>query len=128
MKSRRTLSAEILLGQDYRKLSAAAQSLYIYSVMNADDFGFIDETYKFVCTGGYKIDDLRPLCNAGFIIVFPNDVALITDWFIHTGTTARFDLEHRSKEYEYVHFDSSGRFLELDTLKEKRLTFRKKKL
>ena len=127
MKTRRTISAEVLLSPEYRKLSTTAQSLYIYSILNADEYGFINDMYKFVCTGGYKIDDLRPLYNAGFVILFPDDTALIADWFIHTGTTARFDMEHHRTEYDYIHFAASGRFIEQDSLKEKRLSSRKQK-
>lgn len=127
MKTRRTISAEVLLSPEYRKLSTTAQSLYIYSLLNADEYGFIDDVYKFVCTGGYKIDDLRPLYNSGFIIVFPNDAAIIADWFVHTGTTARFDLEKHGMEYDYISFTPAGRFVEMDNLKQKRLASKKQK-
>ena len=94
--------------------------------MNADDYGFIDQTYKFVLQGGYKMDDLNPLYNNGFVIVFPNDAMLITDWFIHAGTTIRLD-ENRDMEYSYIHYDEHGRFIELDSLIEKRHQSKKQK-
>ena len=127
MKARRTISAEVLLSPEYRKLSASAQSLYVYFILNADDYGFVKDTYKFVCTGGYKIDDLRPLYNGGFIIVFPDDVALIADWFRHTGTTFAMSPDY-SAAYEYVYYSEERRFVEQNTLKEKRLSSKKQKV
>ena len=122
MKKRRTISAEVLLSEPYRKLSASAQSLYVFSLLNADEYGFIDEAYKFVCKNGYKMDDLKPLCKAGFIIVFPNDALLIADWYNHSGTVIHLD-ESRQTEYAYVTLDEQMRFVELDNLK----TLRQKK-
>ena len=124
---RRTLSADILLSSEYRKLSGCAQSLYIFILMSADEYGFIENIYKFICANGYKLEDLRPLVAAGYIIIFPNDTILVADWFVHSGKLIAL-AKNRETEYSYITLDENSRFIESEKLTHLRKSAGKKRL
>ena len=121
---RRTISDEVLLSEKYLKLAPGSKAVYISALLKADKYGFIDNTFKFLCECNAKLDDLGPLCKIGYIIVFPNDALLVAHNYIHSGTIIEID-ESRIAEYSYTTLED-GVFVENDKLKERRRQVRKK--
>ena len=98
MAKRRMFSIEIMESDAFCSLPASAQSLYLHLCMNADDEGFVDKWKSILRYLGVKRGMLDFLINAGYVIVFGEDVLLIADWRRHN--TIRLD---RYSKSSYIH-------------------------
>ena len=91
-------SVEIVESDAFCSLPASAQALYIHLGMNADDEGFVDKWKSVLRYLGVKRGMLDLLINAGYVIVFGDDVLLIADWRRHN--LIRLD---RYSKSSYIH-------------------------
>ena len=80
MAKRRMFSAEVVETDAFCSLPASAQCLYLHLCMNADDDGFVDKWKSILRYLKVKRLMLDCLINGGYILKFPNDVLLISDW------------------------------------------------
>lgn len=80
----RTLNPEIILSDNYQKLSDSAKSLYIILLMKMDGCGFVDDVHRVACDYRYDSRQILELVNRGFIILFKNNSILITHVYHHT--------------------------------------------
>ena len=123
---RRSIAAKVILSPSYRKLSMGSQSLYINLIMNADEYGFVDNAYKFLSENGYKIEDLGGLTKNNFVLLFPNDAMLIAHWYIHTNSLIDMSPD-RTYEYSFTTLDfDSAVFIENDKMHEAKNKTKKK--
>ena len=98
LAKRRMFSVEIVESDAFCSLPASAQSLYLHLCMNADDEGFVDKWKSILRYLGVKRGMLDLLINAGYVIVFGEDVLLIADWRRHN--LIRLD---RYSKSSYIH-------------------------
>lgn len=85
MANKRMFSKDIIDSDKFYDLPFNSQLLYFHLGMNGDVKGFVEP--KKVCRMvGVKIEDLKPLIHAGFVIPFESGVVVITHWNINNLT------------------------------------------
>ena len=83
MAKRRMISSSVVETDVFCSLTHSAQALYFHLIMNADDDGFVDKwksILRYLSVRRSKLDDL---INLGYVILFDDELLLISDWLIH---------------------------------------------
>ena len=85
MTQKRMFSNSITDSDRFYDLPFNSQLLYFHLGMKGDVKGFV-EPKKIIRSVGLKIEDMRPLIEAGFVIPFRSGVVVITHWNINNNT------------------------------------------
>lgn len=93
-------------------LPIPSQCLYFHLSMRADDEGFIGNVKGILRLVGFKDEDLRPLVERKFIIVFENGVIVIRHWKLNNYLRADRYKETTYKKEKKLLIDNEG-FYEL---------------
>ena len=80
MATRRMFSSSVTETDTFLELPLKSQALYFHLGIQGDDDGFVANPRAIIRTIGCTARDLKPLENAGYVIVFPSKVLVITDW------------------------------------------------
>ena len=80
MARKRMFDKELIDCDLFIDLPIPSQCLYFHLSMRADDEGFIGNVKGILRLVGFKDEDLRPLVERKFIIVFENGVIVIKHW------------------------------------------------
>ena len=83
MAERRMFSKSITESDAFLDLPFSAQTLYFHMAMNADDEGFINSSRRICGMCGATEDDLKTLCEKGFLICFDSGIYVIKHWKIN---------------------------------------------
>lgn len=83
MAIRRMFAKSITDSDDFLDLPLDVQLLYFHLGMQADDEGFLNNTKKIVRMLGVEPDDLKILCDTGFLLPFPSGVVAIRHWHVN---------------------------------------------
>ncbi len=120
MAKRRMFSVEILGSDAFCVLPSSAQLLYIHLCINADDDGFVDKWKSIIRYLKIKRCMLDLLIEKEYLLIFPDDVLLISDWRRHN--TIKLDRYAKSPYHQLLdtldrypngrYFKPSRRFLD----------------
>ena len=77
------LNVSIIESDRFYLLTPSAQALYIHLIMNADDDGFVGMWKSLLRCLSVRHVHLTSLVSAGYVIIFDDDVLLISDWLSH---------------------------------------------
>lgn len=97
MSDRRMLSKKIVNNDNFIKLSAASQSLYLHLCMTADDEGFSDQVETCLFRAHAKQKDLKNLIDKKYIYQFESGVIVVKHWFM-----ANWIRKERIKETRFM--------------------------
>ena len=94
----------------------SAQSLYVHLVMNADDWGFVNNPRSIRRMCGASEDDLRILVAKKFILTFDSGAAVIKSWWVNNYV--RSDRRHATRyqdELATLYIDENKSYTTRDT-------------
>ena len=112
LAKRRMFTAEVVETDAFCSLPASAQSLYVHLCMNADDDGFVDKWKSILRYLRVKKLMMECLINAGFILKFPDDVLLISDWNRHNRVRQdRYTKGPHKELLDTLHVLPNGRYI-----------------
>jgi len=94
------LANDIILG-DFHRLPYSAQSLYLFLMCHADQYGFVTDTLNKICKASYTADILENLQKKGFVIIIDENTVLISDYFTHSARNIDVD-PARENVYENI--------------------------
>lgn len=102
MSNRRMFNKQILYRFDFVNMSAAAQRLYIYLILEADDDGFVSDPLRIVRMISVGEQDYEELKSCGFVHEFKSGICVIMHWLYHNsiwrdGYTATMFREERAQ-------------------------------
>lgn len=80
MANRRMFSLDVIDTDRFLDLPPTTQNLYFHLGMRADDDGFVRSPRMVVTLSRSTSEDLKILIEKGFVIPFPSQVLVITDW------------------------------------------------
>ena len=89
MAKRRMMSQEVVESDVFVSLTPSAQALYFHLIMNADDDGFVDMWKGIIRYLGVRYTHFQSLVDLGYVILFDDDVLLISDWRIHNNISLK---------------------------------------
>lgn len=102
MAQRRMISKDFTQSHKFLQLSMAAQRLYFFLMVETDDNGFVGNVNGYVKSIDAKSTQLKELSDAGFVIIFTSNCAVLThfnkmnkiqkDRFKETEFTDEFNL------------------------------------
>lgn len=114
MAQRRMFSLQVIDTDLFIDMPATAQNLYFHLGMRADDDGFISNAKTLKRMVGASDDDLKVLCDKGFLIAFENGVVVITDWKINNQIRKdRYNPTRFQNELNHLRLEN-GRYIKLD--------------
>lgn len=91
-------------------LPIPSQCLYFHLSMRADDEGFIGNVKGILRLVGFKDEDLRPLVERKFIIVFENGVIVIKHWKLNNYLRTDRCKETTYKEEKKLLIENNGKY------------------
>ena len=77
------LATSIIESDLFYRLTPSSQALYVHLIMNADDDGFVDMWKGILRCLSVRQKALDDLINLGYVIIFDDDLLLISDWLVH---------------------------------------------
>ena len=80
MANRRMFSLDVIDTDRFLDLPPTTQNLYFHLGMRADDDGFVRSPRMVATLSRSTAEDLKILIEKGFVIPFPSQVLVITDW------------------------------------------------
>lgn len=83
MAERRMFARTIVESDAFLDMPLSAQSLYVHLVMNADDWGFVNNPRSIRRMCGASEDDLRLLVAKKFLLAFESGAAVIKSWWVN---------------------------------------------
>lgn len=106
---RRCIDTSVIKSDRYKEMPLSAQMLYIYLILEADNYGFLNNAKSTAENIGSSPEDLDILITKGFLMPFANGVYAIKHWFMMNKkdkrlmpTYGEFDLVYiRNNQYEY---------------------------
>lgn len=114
MAQRRMFSLQVIDTDLFIDMPATAQNLYFHLGMRADDDGFISNAKTLKRMVGASDDDLKVLCDKGFLIAFENGVVVISDWKINNQIRKdRYNPTRFQNELNHLRLEN-GRYIKLD--------------
>ena len=99
MAKKRMFSVEIGESDAFCTMPSSAQSLYFHLCLNADDDGFVDKWKSILRYLKVRQPMLDLLIDQEYILEFPNDVLLVSDWRRHN--TIKLD-RYTESAYRYL--------------------------
>lgn len=112
MAKRRMLSTSIIESDRFCNLAPSAQTLYIHLLMNADDDGFVDMWKSLLRYLSIRRPHLEALVDAGFVILFDDDLLLISDWLAHNKIRLdRYNEGRYSDRLDTLILQPNGRYI-----------------
>ena len=96
MAQKRMFDKGIIDSDLFIDLPIPSQCLYFHLSMRADDEGFIGNVKGIIRLVGFKEEDLRPLIDREFILIFETGVIVIKHWKLNN-----YLRKDRIKETEY---------------------------
>lgn len=94
MAQKRMFSNQIVDTDAFLDLPVESQLFYFHLGMKADVKGFV-EPKKVARLVGIKIESLKPLIQAGFVIVFESGVVVITHWEVNNNIREAYEAPTR---------------------------------
>ena len=116
MAERRMLAKTIVESDAFLDMPLSAQSLYVHLVMNADDWGFVNNPRSIRRMCGASEDDLRILVAKKFILTFDSGAAVIKSWWVNNYV--RSDRRHATRyqdELATLYIDENKSYTTRDT-------------
>ncbi len=83
MANRRMLSKSVVGNDRFCRLKSSSQALYMHLILSADDDGFVDMWKSILRYLSIRRTALQELEDAGYVIVFGDEVLFISDWYLH---------------------------------------------
>lgn len=83
MAERRMFAKTIVESDAFLDMPPSAQLLYVHLVMNADDWGFVNNPRSIRRMCGASEDDLRLLVAKKFLLAFDSGAAVIKSWWVN---------------------------------------------
>lgn len=100
----------------FRNLGQSAKALYFMLGMDTDQDGFVS-FQKQKALSGFEIGDLKMLSDAGFVIVFPSGIVVITDFHLNNHLDKRwYTPTIYQKEFHQLKLTPDKRYKELALL------------
>ena len=111
MAKRRMMSVEVCTSDVFVSLTPSAQALYLHLIMNADDDGFVDMWKGILRYLGIRYPHFQSLIDHGYVILFDDDVLLISDWRIHNNISLkRYSAGRYKDKLDTVLMHRGGRY------------------
>ena len=79
---RRCIDSSVIKSDRFRDMPLSSQMLYIHLILEADNYGFLNNTKSTAENIGASSEDLDNLIQKGFLLHFPSEVFCITHWFM----------------------------------------------
>lgn len=106
---RRCIDTAVIKSDRFKELPLSAQMLYIYLILEADNYGFLNNAKSTCETIKAAPEDLDILIEKGFLMPFPSGVYAIKHWFMMnkkdkrlSATYGEYDLVTvKNNQYEY---------------------------
>lgn len=80
MAERRMISKSVFGSDRFLRMSEGAQRLYTHMILNADDDGFVNNTYSIMCQLRVGENMMGELMTGGFVISMNPDLYVIRHW------------------------------------------------
>lgn len=77
------ISSAIIESDRFYSLTPSSQVLYVHLVLHADDDGFVDMWKTLARCLGIRQLHIESLIKEGYVIIFDDNLLLISDWLIH---------------------------------------------
>ena len=116
MAERRMFARTIVESDAFLDMPLSAQSLYVHLVMNADDWGFVNNPRSIRRMCSASDDDLRILVAKKFILTFDSGAAVIKSWWVNNYV--RSDRRHATRyqdELATLYIDENKSYTTSDT-------------
>lgn len=105
--SKRCLESKILNSDKFQSLPATTKLLYIYLILEADNYGFLANAQGTMTRIGATYEDLERLIINEYVLQLTKDVYCIKHWFVHNKEDKRLSpdfqeielVELRNKQY-----------------------------
>ncbi len=82
MAERRMIAKSVIDNDKFADLSVNARLLYVYMILYADDYGFVNSVKRLMRETEATEKDLDSLTGSGFAIRFESGVYLIAHWLL----------------------------------------------
>ena len=106
------LNVSVIESDRFYTLTPSSQALYMHLIMNADDDGFVDMWKNLLRSLSVRRSHLDSLIDAGYVIIFDDDLILISDWLLHNKIRLDRYSEGRYKDrLKTVQIQSNGRYI-----------------
>lgn len=83
MAERRMFNKSLMFSNSFTRLSKAAQLLYMYLCLQADDDGLCDNALGVCRMFGISKKHLQELLDGGWLMTFEDDVMAVAHWHLH---------------------------------------------
>lgn len=83
MARRRMFSTQVVESDAFTNMPLSAQSLYFHLSMSADDDGFVNNPSTVQRMINASDEDMKALCNKGFLLIFDSGIVAIKHWRIN---------------------------------------------
>lgn len=94
MANKRMFSKDVVVGDKFLDLPFNSQLLYFHLGVNGDLRGFV-EPKGVIRMIGLKIEDLKPLIEGGFVLLFESGVLVVTHWKVNNNLREDREAETR---------------------------------
>lgn len=114
MATRRMISKEIVMTDDFLELPPTSKVLYFFLNLEADDDGFVGNPKTIMRLTGTTKEDMKLLIDNDYIILFETGVIVITDWTEHNSIRKDRKKDTRFiKEKQQLTLDEAGKYQRL---------------
>ena len=79
---RRCIDSSVIKSDRFRDMPLSSQMLFIHLILEADNYGFLNNAKSTAENIGASSEDLDNLIQKGFLLHFPSEVFCITHWFM----------------------------------------------
>lgn len=111
MAERRMFNRKITDDDNFIKLSASAQALYLHLSMNADDDGFSNQVTLSMFRAHASVQDLEALLEKRYIYQFDNGVIVIKHWRMANALRKdRYTPTNFKEQLELLELDENGAY------------------
>ena len=97
---RRCIDSAVIKSDKFKEMPLSAQMLYIYLILEADNFGFLNNAKSTCEMIKGTPEDLNTLIEKGFLMPFANGVFCIRHWFLMNKKDKRLSATYG--EYDLV--------------------------
>lgn len=100
----RSLISSTIIGSDaFKGLPHSSQALYIQMLIQADNYGFVNNAKSIALSINAKYKDVENLVSSGLILKFPSEIFVIKHYFIHNSIKpSRRNSTNYSTELSYL--------------------------
>lgn len=111
MATRRMISKEVIMTDDFLDLPPTTKVLYFFLNLEADDDGFVGNPKTVMRLTGATKEDMKLLIEGKYVLLFNTGVVVITDWAEHNSIRKDRKKDTRfTKEMQQIALVEGGKY------------------